>query len=287
MKKKLAIPTPCHENWDTMTPKEKGRHCAKCDLVVTDFTKHTTEEILETLAGATGRVCGHVREDQITLVPPEKAEFWFKYPVQRMRVFLLAFLAVFGMEIWALPEVQAADWAKFQSDLMSPAEIGKYFSDLQDEEVNIKGKVMDAEHGGGVPYATVTIWHGDQLITGVYTESDGSFHIQFESREVDYDSFTVSVRYFSNEVKQENVPPDVEEMMIFISTGVTLETVNMYLSDFNPTVDGVVLRGDLVNVACEMPQIRKWYMGTPYNPIDDYLQMRRSDVFYREGDLPR
>ncbi|WP_452603321.1 hypothetical protein [Pontimicrobium sp. MEBiC06410] len=27
----LSIPKSCHENWDAMTPKDKGRHCKVCE----------------------------------------------------------------------------------------------------------------------------------------------------------------------------------------------------------------------------------------------------------------
>jgi hypothetical protein len=34
----LHIPTPCHENWDAMTPRGDGRHCASCAKTVVDLT---------------------------------------------------------------------------------------------------------------------------------------------------------------------------------------------------------------------------------------------------------
>ncbi len=34
----LRITSPCHEDWQAMTPSESGRHCASCDKTVTDVT---------------------------------------------------------------------------------------------------------------------------------------------------------------------------------------------------------------------------------------------------------
>lgn len=40
----LHIPTPCHENWDAMTPTGKGRHCATCDHQVIDIASMPVAE---------------------------------------------------------------------------------------------------------------------------------------------------------------------------------------------------------------------------------------------------
>jgi len=47
---KLTIPKPCHENWDEMTPNEKGRFCSICSKTVKDFTKLSDAEIIHDLS---------------------------------------------------------------------------------------------------------------------------------------------------------------------------------------------------------------------------------------------
>ena len=47
---KLTIPKPCHENWDEMTPNEKGRFCSICSKTVKDFTKLSDAEIMHDLS---------------------------------------------------------------------------------------------------------------------------------------------------------------------------------------------------------------------------------------------
>ncbi|WP_088399431.1 hypothetical protein [Flavobacterium oreochromis] len=54
---KITIPQPCHENWNEMTPAEKGRFCAVCQKTVIDFTKSTDKQIAETFA-TTPQLCG-------------------------------------------------------------------------------------------------------------------------------------------------------------------------------------------------------------------------------------
>lgn len=61
----LTIARPCSENWDLMTPSEKGRFCDKCKKEVTDFTKMTTDQVVDCLTQKSGQsICGRLRIDQ-------------------------------------------------------------------------------------------------------------------------------------------------------------------------------------------------------------------------------
>jgi hypothetical protein len=62
---KLTIPKPCHENWDAMTPDEKGRFCSACSKTVRDFTAAADEEIAETFSGTAELVCGRFNTSQL------------------------------------------------------------------------------------------------------------------------------------------------------------------------------------------------------------------------------
>ncbi|MFD0988811.1 carboxypeptidase-like regulatory domain-containing protein [Mariniflexile jejuense] len=61
---KIDIPKPCSENWDAMTPTEKGRHCALCKKTVFDFTSKTDEQIFKTIAQNTN-LCGRFKTTQL------------------------------------------------------------------------------------------------------------------------------------------------------------------------------------------------------------------------------
>lgn len=62
---KITIPKPCHENWDLMTPTEKGRFCAVCTKVVRDFTDCSDEEIVSEIANSKEKICGNFRNTQL------------------------------------------------------------------------------------------------------------------------------------------------------------------------------------------------------------------------------
>lgn len=61
MKIKFTIPEPCHENWNNMTPTEKGKHCAVCNKEVFDMTKLTEEQVAEKISKTkSGDVCARI-----------------------------------------------------------------------------------------------------------------------------------------------------------------------------------------------------------------------------------
>lgn len=99
--KKIVIPNPCTEDWNQMTPTEKGAFCNKCNLEVIDFTKKTPEEIRATLNLAMGKkVCGHIGKTQLELANSE-FHVWENQSPQILRSkFLYACILVFGMSLF-------------------------------------------------------------------------------------------------------------------------------------------------------------------------------------------
>ncbi len=62
---KITIPKPCHENWETMTPQEKGRFCSVCSKMVRDFTVASDDEIMNAFSNAAEEICGSFYESQL------------------------------------------------------------------------------------------------------------------------------------------------------------------------------------------------------------------------------
>lgn len=88
----ITIPKPCHENWNEMSPKAQGRLCDKCCKVVVDFTKKTTNQIVEILQARSGqKVCGRFRSEQVAVPVPVSTR-----RIPRVKVFLAAVYFVFG-----------------------------------------------------------------------------------------------------------------------------------------------------------------------------------------------
>jgi len=62
---KITIPKPCYENWDAMTPEEKGRFCSVCSKTVRDFTIASDQEIIEVFSHSSEDICGNFNASQL------------------------------------------------------------------------------------------------------------------------------------------------------------------------------------------------------------------------------
>lgn len=81
-KLQLSIPTPCHENWDNMTPVQQGKFCGSCQKQVVDFSNMSDRQVAEFFKKpSTGSVCGRFMSDQLErdIEIPRKRIPWLKY----------------------------------------------------------------------------------------------------------------------------------------------------------------------------------------------------------------
>src|SRR5262245_55344133 len=78
----LSIADPCHENWENMSPSEKGRFCDSCQKQVVDFSNMSDSQIAAFFKKpSTGSVCGRFYNDQLdrNIEIPKKHIPWVKY----------------------------------------------------------------------------------------------------------------------------------------------------------------------------------------------------------------
>jgi len=98
---KIEITNPCHENWDAMTPNEKGAFCLSCQKNVIDFTKKTIDDIKDYFNALpiTEKVCGRFKENQLQEITFDHFFEQFKGWKLMKKVALVVFF-VFGMSLF-------------------------------------------------------------------------------------------------------------------------------------------------------------------------------------------
>lgn len=103
----ISIPKPCHENWNEMTPTQKGAFCGKCQIDVIDFSKMTDVEIKETLIAQRGNhLCGKFKTTQLETFNLKYSN-WENQPYHIFQSkFILACLIAFGMSLFSCTNQQ-------------------------------------------------------------------------------------------------------------------------------------------------------------------------------------
>tara|TARA_R110002050_G_scaffold57866_7_gene130221 strand:+ start:5298 stop:6143 length:846 start_codon:yes stop_codon:yes gene_type:complete len=93
----ISIPKPCHEDWNKMTPKDKGRFCNSCVKTVIDFTKMDTYEIQDFVNdNKNNRICGHFKQSQLDSINIYIPSKFIEQRQNFHKTFLLVLLIVMG-----------------------------------------------------------------------------------------------------------------------------------------------------------------------------------------------
>jgi hypothetical protein len=98
---KILIENPCHENWDAMSPNEKGSFCLSCQKNVIDFTKKSLTEIKDFFTGlaSSEKVCGRFETKQLDALNFEDFFRQFKGWILLKKI-ALVFFFVFGLSLF-------------------------------------------------------------------------------------------------------------------------------------------------------------------------------------------
>lgn len=170
----IQIPKPCLEDWDKMTPKDKGRHCSSCNKTVIDFTKQNDEQIIKTFEKSSN-LCGRFKNQQlnreIVLSRKDKNNYrnWLASG-------LLAFLAIGSQKTFA----QGEPIKTVQNDTLKTPHIkGKIATSVLQHKV-LKGVVTAKSDGLPLPGVNVIV---EGTSRSAQTNFDGKFSIKVSKGE--------------------------------------------------------------------------------------------------------
>jgi len=153
----IRIPEPCHEDWNKMTPTEKGKFCGVCTKEVFDFTKATDEELVKKVYN-NDKLCGRFKKSQINR----------EMKLERKSGFSLAPLAAsFLVPFTLLSSTKTNSESKLQSEFVS-LNIG-VFNNVPSEKIQIttQGRILD-ETGKAISNVEISVKEtGKSQISGL------------------------------------------------------------------------------------------------------------------------
>ncbi|OIQ18085.1 MAG: hypothetical protein BM557_07665 [Flavobacterium sp. MedPE-SWcel] len=188
----ISIPKPCHENWDKMTPVERGRFCDSCQKKVHDFTNVSDKEI-KTILSNDKSACGRFRHNQLDrnlVIPKEKKNIWLAASAA-----IVSFIGVGTHEVLAQEPTNTEQHETSNKVLLGDIEFTPTSKNI------ITGIVSD--NVGLLPYVSIINKTTEQK---VQTDIDGKFSIEankgdiLEFSYISYESKNITVNNINYEI---------------------------------------------------------------------------------------
>jgi len=195
----LQIPEPCHENWDKMTPVDKGRFCDSCQKAVVDFTGMSDSQLVAFFKKpSTGSVCGRFFNDQLArdIVMPGKRLPWLKYFFQFTIPVFLTTLKTQAQENKLLKTRLIPD-----TSVICTSDRVVYGNVFYPRESKKMIGIVTDENGKGIAYASVLLKGTNK---GTTCDSTGFFKIEVPQNENKIALIASSVGYLEKE-KEMNI----------------------------------------------------------------------------------
>lgn len=226
----ITIPEPCHENWNNMSPNEKGRFCKACDKTVHDFTKKTDEQIVKNFLD-NEKLCGRFKTNQLNkeLVYSRKDKNSFRT--------LLASGLFSMLAIGSYKSIAQTNPKTIQTDaIKNPSVKGKLATSILPENL-VFGTVLD-ENDLPLP-GTIVIIKGTKK--GTQTDFNGNFELKARKGEtlvfrfIGYDSQEHEVLDKSKYKINLKMEASIEGMVVISSTYFRKSPLSPAKSTYNPT----------------------------------------------------
>jgi hypothetical protein len=171
MHTRLAVPKPCHQDWDQMKTLEKGKFCEQCQKDVIDFTSSSRDTIIKVVRRES-KICGRFTPDQLKQNYSDKS---FKASLFPKLAFIVGIGSILGVSepVQAKPDKPKTEITAFQ----------KWQSILPEKDldsITIKGTVYDTE---GLVLPGVNVMLKDAHV-GTQTDFDGKFSLTISTQKL-------------------------------------------------------------------------------------------------------
>lgn len=201
---KLHIPNPCSEDWNKMPSISNGKHCESCHKDLVDFRGLNNQQIFNSV-DVNHKVCGLFSETQLQTefhIPNQHS--FSKVGLAVSFVSLLSFVNPVKAQ---LPPTQ--NQTEPNAILTQYNDISKAKSDVKNDTIAIRGKVVDVNTIEPLPF--VRIWIKDDKRYHATTDFDGSYVLSIPK--VKFDSTVViSVTYLGYQSEEMLITEDIDSI---------------------------------------------------------------------------
>ena len=164
---KVQVANPCHENWEKMTPSQKGRFCKACAKEVIDFTKLSDRQIVAFYHQNKGKAfCGHFKGSQLDRSIP------FTKPTNNYLI-----MRAVGIAIAGLIGVGSINGQTHQAYSTKTEKQVLTTNNKKETQQLFQGKIIWQSSGEPVIYGTINIWENGAILASGLTDFDGNFSI--------------------------------------------------------------------------------------------------------------
>ncbi len=167
---KLAIPTPCHEKWNSFAKTEQGGFCGSCQKEVIDFTGWSEDRLKAYFKKPPVNACGRFKSEQLKV-------YTFSEP-SSSKINWLSFTLVSLLLLFSSRQTSAQTITKSKpttEQLQPETKIGEMVVAKSDSAFVVTGKVSYAGDHNGLPGVHVTC---KGTTTKTVTDADGNFTLK-------------------------------------------------------------------------------------------------------------
>ena len=178
MKFKLNIPEPCNEDWQQMSPTQKGKFCASCQKEVIDFTKLSATEIARKTKNAK-QLCGRFTSTQLEqeyIAASQNSLSRLGIALGLGSIIAVAQPGLAQEEKTAKVKVDAENDSQYKESTQAAT---------QKDSIRIRGTVTDEE---GLPLPGVNVIQQNSS-HGTQTDFDGHFSIAISEKDFEKEVF--------------------------------------------------------------------------------------------------
>ncbi|MGG5505751.1 MULTISPECIES: carboxypeptidase-like regulatory domain-containing protein [unclassified Myroides] len=147
----IQIPEPCSEDWNQMTPLEKGRFCAVCEKEIYDFSTYTKQELINRIKKG-DKLCGRIPAKFLNTELNDDLYITKSFRFNGLVATFVNLLVLTAATTTQAQEKRTTEQLPFKTDQSK-----KQNESILSQERVLKGVVIDGEQHA-LPGAVVTIF---------------------------------------------------------------------------------------------------------------------------------